>query len=550
MPAKITKFVVTPISVVLGASVQFEWEVKDAGATTTLEIEGVQSGLPVPSGSIPVTPVAAGSLLYKLVLKDTADPSIDEHEIIRVLVKPASGGGGSGGPGKGGAKPLPAITGTAPPVTLEDIPTFSPNAVTADLDEIKTASHPDRKRLRLTYHLFAIPNVTHSEVVKSVRLRTLRWVRRVYASANIAPTILSISSNALAAPVPNMLSVTNWQGKYKNPPSGKTAGNAQSIIVIEFEPGGPDLRVTVNLTADDTPLQIANAIKAAVEARENPPGSGTKPFVATMLKVPKCAEEGRTIESVDLLFTKAADGSPAPLKRVTDTDKEGLCKNSVLQAPGLKFIAATGVLEAYENPDAAAADWNMSGNDGLPGGDPPQRQVLYCDRAEVDDPNAASIHIYVVPRGELAGRAYPGYFSGEITDPDYNLSVRLKNAVTMSYAAPVERKATVRPIDGTDTSPFTLPHEICHVLAQTGHHNGEGDVMAGSMWPLTPTDSGAVKGVPDTNGVNAAKHIFSHTLLVGSEKLSNNQSGAHDYRTAQDMMNDMLVRGAHLLAPW
>ena len=563
----ITSFTATPTRITVGASIRLAWDIAHATAQTEISIEGAPAGPPLrPTGDLTVTP-AAGTITYKLIIRDAGvGPDFYDSSQVLVNVAPARGAGA------GGVASRPAAAARKPDikyenpvvVTGDDPPAFSPNAAWAEMDvgmEIVPGRREyAKKRVRLAYHLFEVEGVNHADLMRFVRLRTYRWVRRVYAAANIAPRIVEINDTALPTPIPYMISFVNWQAGYKDLPTGKDSANATSKLVILLNYEGRDISVDVNLAAGMTPGQMAQAAKAALEATEDPPG--TRLFRATIENAPLVKEKDsmsqlKTIEACDVFVTKVTDGTAVPIKKVSDTDTKKVVNNQVVQVPGL-----TSGRDGLEAPAKASDGFALSNNDGLPGGDPSQRRVLRMGRPGEDTatrPADDRIDIYVVPKMALAGRAYPGYpvkpsVPGQpdkhVTGPDYLPSTHLKNAVIMAWIAPVEQKANIKAMDENDTAPFTLPHEICHVLAQTGHTEVEGDVMAGNYWPMHPKDSGGVRGEPDGNGACAAKHIYGPTLLTGSPDLKENETGIGGTEQNQDMVKWMHERGAHLLAAW
>jgi hypothetical protein len=497
----------------------------------------------------------------------------------------AGAGAGAGGGGPAGLQ-APA----------EDLPQFSTNAVFATA---KVADTAQCQRIRIAYHLFVIPNVDHAVVIKNVRRRTYKWVRRVFAQARLSPKIVEINTiGPLAAPVPNMISIYNYVGlvageanrdvndapilpNLRGPLplcSGRASDGRPSTVTIVIEDilpaGRPDCPITATIWPNDppppngvTPLQMGQAIVNAI----NDPGNGFG-FAAVLEVVPKSDQP--ICQGCDIFVTK--QGKARRIKRLTDNDVglnrpppaddrvdgKSAVEKQLIQVPGL--ARAANVLEL----PAAGVEFKLGGDDDLIGGEPTQRRVLRMGRPGEDldqterlasEPQDNRIDIYVVPTMTLAGRAYPDYAvtasdpasaANDINDPDFNVPTPLKNAAILAYVTNVERLGAFRPMDGTDASPFTLPHEIGHVLGRLGHNEAQGDLMAG-RWPKKPEDSGMNPGAIDNNGVHAAKRIYGAPLIVGTKALRNNQVGGDNLlHNDRDMGNEMRQRAPHLLEPW
>ena len=450
---------------------------------------------------------------------------------------------------------VPTPTPAAP--VEDNIPLVSTNAVTA---KVRVARPADCKRVRLAYHVFTIPGVSHADMIRNVRLRTFRWVRRVFAQAGIAPKIEFISTTAIPPPVPNMICILNFGAKGLC--SGVDAAGAPATVTLVFNDSGADVSITATLPAPDPAArgvpcrEIGRAIAEAVNAA---PGG----FTAVIENVPKSDLPLDTGSDVFI----AKDGRAVPIKKVTDTDTFGAIASGIITVPGLrKKGGRVTSLEPHPSPEEA---FFPSDNDGLIGGDAMQRRILRVGRAGenpagadpfTQPPQDDRIDIYVIPRFRLAGRAYPDYRvlppdndrAHDISDPDFDAPTPLKNSVIVAYET--DRLASslgwVRVMDESDASPFTLPHEIGHVLGRVTHNEAQGDLMAG-RWPKHANDSGMADTAPDANGVHAAKRIFGGALMVGTLALKNNQLGSEDLaHYPRDMRELMRTRAGHLLESW
>jgi hypothetical protein len=397
-------------------------------------------------------------------------------------------------------KPKP-LKPTAPPaVAAQDLPTFSAHAVKSEIE----VGHPKlpKKRIRLRYHLLPNANATPQELEKAATKRTLKWVRRVYAQANLAPKILGIDT--IAAVPENTLSVLGVKVPgYHRPllPSGLTTAAAPSKITLELtDSHSTKETLEVPLTADASTKDIADAIKRVLTHAGYAVAGPTSHL-----------SDASHYSSHDLVITKG--GHPVKIVASHDDARFG-------QLDGKPVSAPVGQ-EVLEVPTLAKG---MDDEDGLYGGTPRQRLVLRQGASHDDQ-----IDIYVLEKGGLNGRAYPVY--QEITDTK-SPPAPYRNAAYVSYWSTSKEANGIVFDDQLEVSPFTLPHEIGHVLADTGHTEAEDDLMNG--------------GWAKDDGVSANKRIYSKPLLVGSIHLKDEVP-----RGDQDVGAEMRTRGnKRILGDW
>lgn len=391
------------------------------------------------------------------------------------------------------AKPTVLKETPPPAIALKDLPVFSASAVKAEI----AVGHEGlaKKRIKLRYHLLPNENATKAELEKAATKRTLKWVRRVFASANLSPKILGIDEITNIAD--NTLSVVGVKVPgYAKPklPSGKnkTAGDSKITLVLT-DSGSVAETIEIPLTADESTEDIAKDIARVL---------GAKGYV--VVGPTTHLSDAAHLTSHDLVITKG--GQPVQIKASHDDAQLG-------DAPG-------GAFDVLEVPTLGKG---MDNEDGLYGGSPIQRKILRLG-ASGDD----QIDIYVLPKGGLNGRAYPVY--DEVKGAK-SPAAPYRNAAYLTHWSTGDAKGVVFD-DQLEVSPFTLPHEIGHVLGDTGHTGADGELMNG--------------GWSKDNGLLANKRVYGKPLLVGSLDF-----GTEQPRADQDMSAELRSRGnKKVLDPW
>ncbi len=351
----------------------------------------------------------------------------------------------------------------------------------------------EKKRIKLFYHIFKNDAVSYEALQKIVRLRTYKWVRRVYAQANLAPKIVGMEE--LDVPVPNVLSISGAvKAEILEPATGKDRLDNNATLTLTVD--GIDEAFTLPITAGIGLADVKDAVVAWL---------GDQGLKTTVEEVPmsglKTAREADAQPSFDIYLFNA-DDSPKEFKSVKCTDV--VLSKDAFEIPFLKGFV-------------------IDDNDSLVGGSPSQRVMLRMGASSDEQ-----IDIYVVPKAALGGRAYPIY-----RETDYDAHPALLPPQPLRRAAWVSYESTARSSKGIVfdenwwVSPFTLAHEIDHVLADAGHNEAEGDLMKGS-WSKV-------------NSVEAEKRIYSAPILVGSPTMDNVGGGM---RSAEDMREDLHGRRA------
>lgn len=322
-----------------------------------------------------------------------------------------------------------------------------------------------------------------------MRIRTYKWVRRAYAQANLAPLIVGIDD--LEPPVRNVFSIS---------------GAAQARI-LEPAAGGSTLKLKVS--------GISDAFELPIEKNAN--FDTVKDAVVEWLTAP---EQNLRVDVVPVNFSELTSKGGHPSQPSFDLylyDQSGDPRtfNSV-------DCADSEVRAAFEIPVLT-----LDNEDNLVGGSPSQRIWL----RKADSAHDSQIDVYVVPKAAIAGRAYPVYRETNYADhPELRPDVKLRRAAWVAYEA---QNYADGPVFGEDwwISPFTLAHEIEHVLADAGHNEAEGDLMKGSWSKI--------------NSVTAEKRIYSAPILVSSPNMNLDKAeGEDEFRGGQDMRADLHDRRA------
>jgi hypothetical protein len=280
--------------------------------------------------------------------------------------------------------------------------------------------------------------------------------------------------------------------------SGLDGGGAPSKMILEYAP-----TLEVPLDADMTFPAIA--VRVAEKVNEDPLDLG---YTAKVARVP---QPDPTLEGSGDVYFYDAEGEPLALRDAIHNDARMDPK----------------VLQKVRPLDD-------DGDDMVPGGDVSQRFILRLGESWGDD----RIDIFLVPKANLKGRAYPEYIEQDPLyrpDGDEAGTGRLRRAAYLGYSA---RDAGNKVVfdEEAEISPFTLPHEIGHVLADTAHNGAEGDLMRGSWSERT--------------ALHAEKRIYSAPLFVGSYDMGSTEGHTAE-REDQDMVDDMHERGGrHLTEDW
>ncbi|MEP1447187.1 MAG: hypothetical protein ABJK37_13875 [Paraglaciecola sp.] len=374
----------------------------------------------------------------------------------------------------------------------------------------------NKKRLKLCLHAFRQVPGDDTSIVGGIteemlRLRTMKWFRRAYAQANLAPKLVAPEVEFVDPPAPNMLVICQDHGrtasgsdassnastlsfKLGTPPGSGLVGSILSILRTATDP-----EVKVTLTAGMTPLQISQAIVAALPSE----------FGAQV------AENARAFNaataSADIIIT-ANDGHRVVIynESTTDTrvtiDVARVNINSVISRDTNGAVIPTTI-------DFRRILRSVTGTD---------------DRLDC----------FVVggfDRAGLRGRAFV---------PASDLNAAFRPAVSLRWAAIMGATSSSGAVmDGSDNLPFTFPHEAGHVLCDAFHTdnadaNGPSELMSGT-------------GTSQTNTVDATKRICGGAYTVRYaffDPAQNNDGDAIFGRI--DAVDRFRTRGANVIEDW
>ena len=332
----------------------------------------------------------------------------------------------------------------------------------------------DRQRIRMVIHIFRANVGDGSTGVggiteQMVRKRVLRWFRRVYAQAGMAPRFVSPEVDFLDPPEDNMLVLSNETGNI-------TFGDSTLSFTLSSSPpppagSPPDPVVSIPLESLLlSPTDVGNLVQNAM-----PPG-----FQAQVFTNPTTFSgvEG----SCDVLITRQ-DGTRVSIQNETTDDL--LLTVSVARVN----IAAVAVLTGDQNRD----------NNLIIAGTPEMRRVVRSSPG-----TATRLDFYVV--GDLTGPTVtpgvqpPSVARGIAMLPGKDLAAQFTSVAPIQWGALLSARA----IDASDNNPFSFPHEAGHVMLDTFHaHSGD---------PLEPTQL-MRNGTSSTNDVAGSKRLCDTPAL-------------------------------------
>ena len=489
----------------VGDNLVLTWNVSNAD---TVSIDGGVGDVAL----VGTATVALASEGQKVFTLKATNSDGEETEQVRVSVT------GAGGFARRVAVAPRAASATPTPPVLpapDAFPVFGGKAVNAEA-EVGHTRWP-KKRIRVYYHLLNTAGVAPADMERMIRKRTMKWVRRCYSQVNMSPKIVGVAGGGGYLPFPhsNMISIHSWKpGHALKPPLGTNAGGTASSVAITYSiDGGAPTPLNVPLTGHTTFAALAQAIADAFSAVLN----------LRARLAPVAQAERWFVPGHDIYVDHTTPGSKVEVLTITHDDRN--LGRSTTPGGG---DADRGV---FEIPKLAGTGL-MDDDDSTPGGAPFHRLLLRSVTSSDD-----RIDILVLPKGSLAGRAYPDYLG---FPAEFKPEQKLRRAAYVCYEVEhTEYRGVALGEGGTLewTSPYTLPHEIDHVLAETAHNEAEGDLMRGK-WSL---DCRA-----DSN-----KRIYSGELLVGSQEFTAKaaEADADPFRTRQDMGDDMHTRNGRRSDP-
>lgn len=405
----------------------------------------------------------------------------------------------------------------------------------------------ERQRLRVAYHVFrtsrggtAVGGASDQATKQAVRLRNGKWLRRVYAQANIGPKLVAPFVEILDPPEPNMITIAPDSGAS---PSGQSLvpGLTDSHLTFTLTPliappAFADANISVNLNlvgGAKTPLDVANAIQAALPAG----------FSAAIFENPPAFNA--TNGSCDVLITRDDGALVAITSETTDDDELdfSIAVPRLLgvihpQGPQLGPVFRTFAEGPRETVLVNTADMRRfilaaPGRDDV-------MDVYVVDFLEDRAGNPVARGITCL-RGREVRAGFEArapfrncQFLGRSPDPAPGTGI--------GQAHPA--------VDLTDFNYHTLPHETGHVLGDFGHPIRSNPPTADQTFHNNTDIMGVGRG-REFNAVDHPKRIPDDPIVVHHQAFDPQQNNPGDVSDrAFNIVERMRTEGAGLLEPW
>ena len=345
---------------------------------------------------------------------------------------------------------------------------------------------PDKQRIKLCIHgiraavgdgATAIGGVTE----KNLRLRTMRWFRRLYAQVQLSPQFVDPNIEFVDPPSDNMIVIGEHTG---NSASGVNSAAAASNITFTLTTSPPraatdppDPVVTVNLGGSATPLtpgEVGARIASSLPA-------GFKAEVEV-----NCRATNAANGSCDILITR--DDAKRVVITSESTTDTGLLASSAFAVCRVDLSKVN-----IDFPAGAIQCLSMF-----------VRRVLRTAPGK-----DGRLDFYVV--GGLFGLDSNGVFGnsarGLAMVPGATLPAEFQPKETMRFASLMGMNSSSTPVmDGDDHDPYSYPHEAGHVL-HDGFHTLKGT-------PGGDTEMMTGDGTSAANSVDASKRICDLPVKV------------------------------------
>lgn len=365
---------------------------------------------------------------------------------------------------------------------------------------------PNKRRIRLCVHVFkktpggaAVDGLTE----KMVRRRVMKWFRRAYAQAGLAPRLVAPNVEFIDPPAANMIVIGQDNGL--SAAGTDASGNPSTLSFRLGKPprgildplrrmGDPTVRVA--LTPGLSPSAVGAAIVGAL-----PRGfTGVAATNARGFTAPD--------SSCDVLITKD-DGSRVMIRGEATTDTRLTVEVARVD------LAAVNEADGAGHMIPSTVDF---------------RRVIRS--AEGKDDRLDYFVIEQFSNNGLRGRAF-------IAAPDLGAAFRppapLRWAVIMAC-----KSGSGKVMDGGDNLPFTFPHEAGHVVNDAFHTDGANG----------PTEMMTGTGTSVANAVDASKRICD-TVHVRYAMFDPAQGTPGDaIFSAISATSRMRTRGASVLEDW
>lgn len=280
-----------------------------------------------------------------------------------------------------------------------------------------------------------------------IRHRVFRWLRRVYAQADMAPVLVDPKIRMLDPPPRNMLTVSDINGL---PATGTTAAGAassrMSFTVTTNRSDGTSVNKSVTL----------NIPRAASPAARLKPKEVADQIVALINDVNFSARA----------FVNAASTRSLPTSRSADilvSDKLGgrVTVSAVLSTDtGATLTMANVNLNGYQNSDG----------DDMENGTLHERQLI-----RNYDTGSDRMDCFVVGKfkgtASTRGRSYTPCLN---MPGNYRPVAEIVNSCVMGVTS-----SSGAVMDGGNNLPYTFPHELGHALLDCFHTSTRSELMAG-----------------------------------------------------------------------
>jgi hypothetical protein len=350
----------------------------------------------------------------------------------------------------------------------------------------------ERKRVRICFHLFA-PDDTPA-FRRAIRRKTLRWMRRILAQADMAPRIVAPEFRVYTAPTTRMLTISDR--------TGLPARGSGTIRLRLSLPGQAPVNVPpIPISDGMTPLEVGQRI-----AEHMPPE-----FLATAHAAPPLRRQDQLRVPCDVMIS--SDSGVRPLVQVLPST------NSQLR------LRVRVVSVDFNNIDGRADQSYIQGSADV-------RYIMRSVPGITDD----VVHLIFVGKfsDTTLGFAFlphyaPGVPAGRRPDLPFRSAVllpRLDSQGSLLYQE-------------DDMDPYILAHEIGHVLTDAYHVDRPSDHFPTQvMHPHSPP-------LFDVSLQNP-KRFGDHRLLVPTWL----EAGAVQAVQSHNVVSLLRTRGAERLEDW
>ncbi len=376
-----------------------------------------------------------------------------------------------------------------------------------------------RQKIAISVHMYRTAvggAIVNGITAQSVRHRIFKWLRRVYAQANLGPLLVAPFITTEDPPPADMLCVSPDTGTAA---TGVNAAGAASNFscIIEAAPGVaagtvPSTPISVDLStaaAPRAPSDVADAIIAAL-----PAGFTGQKFVNNLAF-------NATNGSADIIISHSSGARLAIRNETTDEPAAGFAITVTRPNIASLFADAPPNSLVVNTADQRRIMRQIPGNDSV-------------------------LHYYVV--GNLVDAAGAGIARGIAIIRGSDLGAAFVPVTPMFNKVFLISSV----MDTSDQSPFSFPHETGHVLGDVFHIDPSDPIRQEMlMHSPEPAHSPTPLGTSVTNAETATKRISDLPVLVRYQIFDPAQPTAGASTTTQISGVDRFrTRGSGLLRPW